>query len=869
MVKKYLVSSAILLLISFNVHAQLSENFSDGDFKVNPSWVGDSSSFIINKDFQLQSNSFIQNTSYSLVTNTHECNSVQWETWMRLAFNPSSANYIDIYLTSSSKNPNDSANSGYFVRCGNTDDEISLYRRDSGGVITKIIDGKNGTLNHTDNIFKLKVTRDSSENWNLYSDFSGTGNSYLKEGAVKDATYKTSSWFGFVITQSTSGFFNKHFVDDIEIRSFVPDVLPPEIVSVNTVSSNQLDVLYNEPIESSSNIYSAYSANNGLGMPDSATLDTNNPSLAHLVFADSFDNGYTYTLTINGIKDAAGNTVSNASSPFIFYKAQRYDVIVDEIFADPSPSVGLPNYEWIELKNSSAFPINMKGWKLSDASTTSGSFPELHLLPDSFVIVCSTSALSTLAGFGKAISITHFPSLDNDGDLLSLSDESGNIIHAVQYSSDWYQNELKKAGGWSLEMINTKYACSAVNNWIASKDNSGGTPGRKNSVDGTNTDGTAFKLIRAHASYPTTITLIFNKPVDSLKASNSQNYIVSNSLVPAAATLVNPLFDKVSLSFNNPISKGIIYTVGTKNISDCAGNPIAPNNTVRFGLPENADSFDIVINEILFNPLPQGVDYVELYNRSDKIIDLSKIYVGNRNSSNVVSSLVQLTTEPILFFPKDFITLTTDPSIVKSQYITPDPDAFLKINPMPSFPDKEGDVTILNAQGNIIDEVAYSDKWHFPLIANTEGVSLERIDYNAASVQSNFHSAATSVGYGTPGYKNSQYKLGEIFRGTITVTPSIFSPDNDGIEDFATISYKFPTPGYVANISIFDASGRPVRFLEKNSLSGINGYYRWDGLNDKGQKLPQGIYIIYTEIFNKEGKKQQFKNTIVLARKNY
>ena len=69
---------------------------------------------------------------------------------------------------------------------------------------------------------------------------------------------------------------------------------------------------------------------------------------------------------------------------------------------------------------------------------------------------------------------------------------------------------------------------------------------------------------------------------------------------------------------------------------------------------------------------------------------------------------------------------------------------------MPSFSDDIGDVIILNSQGAIIDEVKYSDKWHFPLISNTEGVSLERINYDAPSVKDNFHSAATSAGYGTP-----------------------------------------------------------------------------------------------------------------------
>jgi len=123
------------------------------------------------------------------------------------------------------------------------------------------------------------------------------------------------------------------------------------------------------------------------------------------------------------------------------------------------------------------------------------------------------------------------------------------------------------------------------------------------------------------------------------------------------------------------------------------------------------------------------------------------------------------------------------------------------------------------------------------------------------------------VGYGTPGNKNSQYKFNEEVQGEVAVTPDIFSPDNDGNVDFATINYSFPSAGYVANITIFDASGRPVRYLQRNALSGIKGYYLWDGLGDKNRKLPQGIYIIFTEIFNKEGKKKQFKNTIVLARR--
>jgi hypothetical protein len=178
----------------------------------------------------------------------------------------------------------------------------------------------------------------------------------------------------------------------------------------------------------------------------------------------------------------------------------------------------------------------------------------------------------------------------------------------------------------------------------------------------------------------------------------------------------------------------------------------------------------------------------------------------------------------------------------------------------------------MDVNESIIDEIAYSEKWHFPLIDNPQGVALERIDYNDTSLvpakqEKNWHSAATSVGYGTPTYKNSQYRTNEEAQGQINVSPEIVSPDNDGHDDFATIEFSFPGAGYVASITIFDASGRPVRYLQQNALCGTRGNFRWDGLGEKNQKLPAGIYIIYTEVFNLQGKRKHFKNPIVLARR--
>ena len=869
MLKKLLVNLIALLFVTTSCTAQITETFADGDFTNNPTWVGAASDWIINTSFQLQSNNSIANSSFYLSTPSSKATTAEWDFYCQLNFNTSSTNYADVFLTASASNLTLTNTSGYFIRIGNTDDEISLYRKDAAGAVTKIIDGVNGILNTSNNIMKIRVVRDAANQWNLSRDLTGTGNNFLSEGVITDATYTSSAFFGILVKQSTvASFAQRHFFDDIEVKNYVPDVTAPVVQSATAVANNTLDVLFNEPVDlASSQVISNYTVSNGFGSPVTAVRDAANNSLVHLGFAGNFPNRTNLTLTVNGVKDLVANAISNGIISFSYFTASQYDIVIDEIMADPAPQVALPNNDWIELKNSSSFNINLLNWHVG----TSGPMPSYILKPDSFVIVCTGSAVAAMSVYGPVIAVASFPGLNNSGDLVSLISPQGSVIHAVNYTDSWYQNELKKAGGWTLEMIDIHNPCSGISNWKASVDAKGGTPGKKNSVDGINADKTAPKLLRAYATDSVNVVLVFDEPLDSVKAAVAANYSISDGIgLPSSVIPLGPLFDRVRLKLTatGALLRNKIYTVTVAGITDCVSNTISVANTARVGLYEHADSFDLVINEILFNPKPNGVDYIELYNRSNKIISLKNIYLANRAANGAVSSISQLTTEEYLFFPQEFIVVTSDVAAVKKDFIAQNLNAFIEVSSTPSYPDDKGDVIILNEQGNIADEVAYSDKWHFALISNTEGVALERIDYNAKSQDAaNWHSAAGSVGYGTPTYKNSQYRLDAEVKGDITVTPEIVSPDNDGQDDFATINYSFPEPGYVANITIFDAVGRPVRYLQRNALSGTKGFYRWDGLGEKQQKLAVGIYIIYTEVFNLKGKTKKFKNVIVLARK--
>ena len=546
----------------------------------------------------------------------------------------------------------------------------------------------------------------------------------------------------------------------------------------------------------------------------------------------------------------------------------RYDVVIDEIMADPTPQISLPSNEWIELKNVSANPVNLQNWRIGDATGQSGPMPNFVLQPDSFVIVCTGTAVAAMQVYGRVISVTSFPSLDNDGDQLFLRSNTGLTIHAVSYSISWYQNAVKSDGGWTLEMIDTKNPCAGIINWKASADVRGGSPGIKNSVDAVNNDQASPSVKNAYAIDNLNIVIVFDEPVDSLKGATLANYSIDGGLSLQTATSISPLFNQVQLRLSTAMQSTTVYTITVNNVTDCRNNGIGTRNKAKVGLPVDAAASEMVINEILFNPKSGGSDYIEFYNRSNKIFDAGKMYVANRNNSGVISSTRLISTIAYYIFPGEYIVVTEDAINLSLDYMVQNPDAVFVVSSLPSFPDDEGDVILLNFQGAVVDEVKYKDDWQFALLDNPEGVSLERIDPDGASQNAdNWHSAASTAGYGTPTYKNSQYKLLQSINATVEVTPKVFSPDNDGRDDIATIQYKTTEPGYIANITIYDANGRPVRNLVRNGTLGLQGYWTWDGLNDKRGKLPVGTYILFTEIFNLNGKKEVFRNVVVLARK--
>jgi hypothetical protein len=649
-----------------------------------------------------------------------------------------------------------------------------------------------------------------------------------------------------------------------------PDTTSPEVVSVSLATLVKLSVTFNEPVEAASATHvSNYLTSPGELIPVSAVVDAVDPSIIHLTYAQRFTSDIIYSIKVVNVKDVAGNVMDTTQSPFSWHQPKTFDVLINEIMADPSPTVNLPEAEYVELFNRSNFPVDLKYLTLW-LGTTEKPLPAFTLPVGGYVILCDDGSKPLLAPYGPVIDFSSF-AVTNGSGTITLKDFDGNVIHAVSYTEDWFQGSYKKDGGWSLELIDPLNPCGEASNWTVCSNEVGGTPGKVNSVEASNPDLLPPAISRVGVDDPTHITVWFSESCDSKSISDAANYTIDNAIGnPISVHVQSPDYKVAYLTLSSPLLADVIYTLtSTSNITDCAGNALSVENTARFAIPVTAEADDIVINELLFDPTAEGVDFVEIFNRSAKVIDLKDLVLANFDTINqVITDYNPISTDPFLMFPDDYIVLSTDSSAVKKCYKTSNPKAFINMAGFPSMNNEDGIVAITTKGGDVIDVVSYTAAMQYPLLTSVDGVSLERINPERPSEDAtNWHSAAESVGFATPGYKNSQFGVPAADANEITLSPDIFSPDNDGYNDNLTIAYSFGVSGNNISITIYDATGRLVRNLVNHELSGTSGAFTWDGITNERMKASIGRYIVFVEIFDLDGNVKRYKKGTVLGGK--
>jgi hypothetical protein len=350
---------------------------------------------------------------------------------------------------------------------------------------------------------------------------------------------------------------------------------------------------------------------------------------------------------------------------------------------------------------------------------------------------------------------------------------------------------------------------------------------------------------------PNRLLLNFSESVDF----SNVDFEVNNGI--GKPSQITPAMDKksVELLFDRDFEKGILYTVNISNLKDLSGNPLE-NTQKQTGIVEKTAIGDVVLNELLFEPAENIPEYFEIYNRSPKILDLTKLYFGTRKTDGTLNTLNYFP-NTLLLLPHQYLAVTTNSEAVRSFYSAPDTALIAKVEKWSALNNQNGTLVLANQVGDtIFDEVSYSVKWHHPLVKITKGVSLEKINPALPSNDSkSWHSAASEVHYGTPGYKNSQFldlSTDNKTKKWVWIEPEAFTPDNDGINDLCTIHYQTDTNGYSANVIIFNAVGVKIKQLASNVLLSTEGFLTWDGSTDRGKNVNPGIYVLYFEMMNAE-----------------
>lgn len=270
---------------------------------------------------------------------------------------------------------------------------------------------------------------------------------------------------------------------------------------------------------------------------------------------------------------------------------------------------------------------------------------------------------------------------------------------------------------------------------------------------------------------------------------------------------------------------------------------------------------DLVINEIMYDPMPEDCEFIELLNISAHTVKTC----GLRISSGSTDCFIYFSAE---IPPGGYCILAADSSLFSPGAQSANSSSqLIVISGWQALSNQAGSIAIRDFYNTTIDSVYYQESWHNGIYDITRGRSLERISPYSSSCSSGSWSSSVSQSGATPGGANSIFTAYSPVSSELSVDPNPFSPDNDGHEDFTFISYSVLGGAARIRIRIFDSRGRQVKTVINNDITGPTGKIIYDGKNDDGDYLRTGIYILLLEATGEWGQAlQTVKKAFVVAR---
>lgn len=535
-----------------------------------------------------------------------------------------------------------------------------------------------------------------------------------------------------------------------------------------------------------------------------------------------------------------------------------WSVVVSELMVDPSPSVGLPEVEYVEIYNRSDSIIPLNGWTIRVGSKI-GRLNSDTLPPHTYALLCSHTKSDSLSRFGKVVGVTAWPSLNNDGCSPMLCDEKGEAVAWTHYQRLWIDDAEEREGGWSWECRDVENVGGQRDNWGIANAPQGGTPGTINSIAVRRPDTLIPRVARVAIPNDTTLMVCFNKTMRQSEMTTTGNYLIAGHTISAIMSLAPK--DGISLTMTPPLNDKEEVVLSISNLH-CQTGLTLKDTTVTFLTPTTLYARCLVINEVMYQCSRQS-EWFELFNPSDESFLLSDCRVAVVNGNGKSSAVQPLCEEALTLQPGSFAVVSKRPDATLN---AAPPEALLLTCQLPALPDDGGCIVVMSSDSTVIDEVCYSPEWHHALLAEGHEVSLERIEAEGESNDgSNWQSAAASESYSTPGHANSaRHREGDDTKERFMLDYDTFTPNGDGYHDKLQIRYAMPSDGFVLNATVYDPSGIPRHVLARQFSLSTEGVVRWDG-KENGTLLPRGIYVILLEAFHPSGMRIREKVTCVLS----
>lgn len=614
---------------------------------------------------------------------------------------------------------------------------------------------------------------------------------------------------------------------DNSIQSVLIDSLPPQLLSFQVWEGRMLKLELNEKLEPP---FGALILNQ-----DTLPVLHESEQWYYVLFKEPLpdDARLNHTAALIGLTDCSGNT-GKLDLTFRYavpVQAAPHQLVFTEVMFRP----GNDYRPFIEIHNRSLKAINLQGVKLIAREREVPLSPQI-LFPGANLIICRTADTLAFSGLPYQAS-SSLLTLDNRFGEISLWNEEGQLLDYFHYSDTFFTIDQMNAQGHSLERTHTTFPCAYQTEWKPSNKR-GGSPGRQIIESGE--ERRQLRLLSVLPLGSQTLILRFSLPLNgempTLQISQSQGY-------PLSWKQSGKDFNTWELVWSEDFQPGKSYDLNLHEVWGCNGE-MAYNQRLVFRLP--GENHRLLINEILFDPFGDEPDYVELYNAGEDAVDLKSFQLGNMKQDGIIDQFINLSTEGYLLMPGGYVVITERTHQLARRYRAFREERVLIVSSLPSFPNSSGAVILLDSTGKVLDSFRYDSKMHNKHLNDPEGVSLERIDPEKLShFSSNWTSASANENHGTPGRINSQHR--QVFaeeKKNWQLYSASFSPDGDGFEDLAILSYQNIEPGSVATIKVHTLGGQTVYQWANNFPIGNSGTFQWEGLDDYGIELPSGPYLL-------------------------